>query len=114
MSVPNALFTSGAVTVYVPGASWRSTDVPPTVVRKSSGPVTVTVEARREASGQLCLCVEDSGAGLQPGLGKGVGLANVRAQLASRYDEAAKLRVQPREGGGVRAEIRLPAPAGAA
>jgi hypothetical protein len=33
----------------------------------------------------------------------------VRAQLASRYGEAAKLRVHPREGGGVRAEIRLPA-----
>ena len=83
-------------------------------VEPHPGPVTVTVEARREANGQLCLCVEDSGAGLQPGLGKGVGLANVRAQLASRYGEAAKLRVQPREGGGVRAEIRLPATTGAA
>jgi sensor histidine kinase YesM len=78
-------------------------------VEAHPGPVTVTVEARREADGQLCLRVEDSGAGLQPGLGKGVGLANVRAQLASRYGEAAKLRVHPREGGGVRAEIRLPA-----
>ena len=61
----------------------------------------------------LRLLVEDNGAGLQPGLGKGVGLANLRGQLRDHYGAGASLQLTARSGGGVRAEIRLPT-AGAA
>ena len=59
--------------------------------------------------------VEDDGAGLQPGLGSGMGLANVREQLAQRFGAQASLELQPRAGGGVVARLRLPVvePAGA-
>lgn len=58
---------------------------------------------------RLRLVVEDNGVGLQPGLGKGVGLANLRGQLRDRYGERASLQLAARAGGGVRAEISLPA-----
>lgn len=56
----------------------------------------------------LRLVVEDNGAGLQPGLGGGVGLANIRAQLRDRYGADARLELAARAEGGVRAEILLP------
>jgi sensor histidine kinase YesM len=67
----------------------------------------VCIEARRDGA-QLLVDVLDDGAGLQPGLGGGVGLANVRAQLAASYGEAAALEVTSRAGGGCLARIRLP------
>jgi sensor histidine kinase YesM len=63
----------------------------------------------KSESGGMLLAVEDSGVGLQPGLGKGVGLANLRGQLRDHYGERASLQLTIRPGGGVRAEIRLPA-----
>lgn len=67
----------------------------------------IDVRARRE-QGTLVVRVEDDGAGLQPGVGGGVGLANVREQLAMHYEGRAGFRLDGREGGGVRAEIRVP------
>ena len=60
--------------------------------------------------GDLRLTVSDSGVGLAPeGLqGKGTGLKNIRERLALRYGTAAKLSVEPREGGGTRVVVRLP------
>ena len=57
---------------------------------------------------QLWLRVEDDGAGLQPGAGSGVGLANIRAQLATLFAERAGVRLLSRPGGGVVAELWIP------
>ncbi len=57
-----------------------------------------------------CLKVQviDNGAGLQPGLGSGLGLANVREQLASRFGDRASFSLRPLEAGGAIAEVRIP------
>jgi sensor histidine kinase YesM len=52
--------------------------------------------------------VIDDGAGLRAGPSDGVGLANIRAQLATRFGERASLRLEGREQGGVVAAIRVP------
>ena len=57
---------------------------------------------------RLWLRVEDDGAGLQPGTGSGVGLANIRAQLATLFGEQAGVRLLSRAGGGVIAELWVP------
>lgn len=71
------------------------------------GPGEIHLGVVREGQ-RLRLSVEDNGAGLQPGLGKGVGLANLRAQLAERYGPSAQLSLSARSGGGVRAELCIP------
>ena len=58
--------------------------------------------------GKLLVQVVDDGAGLQPGLGGGMGLANVREQLASRFGARADFRLRPLSGQGVSAEISIP------
>ncbi len=58
--------------------------------------------------GYLKVQVIDDGAGLQPGLGSGMGLANVREQLASRFGDRASLSLRPLEAGGAIAEVRIP------
>lgn len=78
------------------------------------GPGEIQVAVARRGSGQtaqLWLTVTDNGVGLQPGLGGGVGLANLREQLRSRHGDTAGLRISSRETGGVCAEIWLPLPA---
>lgn len=58
---------------------------------------------------RLRVRVVDDGAGLQPGLSTGVGLANVREQLAARYGTQASFALTAgTDGRGVCAEIRLP------
>ena len=72
------------------------------------GPVHIEVAAVVEG-GKLCVRVTDDGAGLQPGLSTGVGLANVREQLAARYGAQADFALSPGTGGrGVCAGIRVP------
>ena len=65
---------------------------------------------RVEQAGAVKLRVRviDDGAGLQPGSGSGVGLANVRAQLATRFGAEAALSLQPRAEGGAIAELVVP------
>jgi len=58
--------------------------------------------------GRLRVEVIDDGAGLKPGLGSGMGLANVREQLAQRFGPRAGLSLQPCAGRGVVARIELP------
>jgi len=58
--------------------------------------------------GALHVSVTDDGAGLQPGVGGGMGLANVREQLATRFGPRASLRLTGAAGGGAHAEIRTP------
>ncbi len=56
----------------------------------------------------LCVSVVDDGVGLQPGIGSGMGLANVRDQLATRFGPRASLRLTGAPDGGAQAEIRTP------
>lgn len=67
----------------------------------------VCLRAWQEA-GQLCVAVIDDGAGLQPGIGGGMGLANVREQLAARYGSRASLQLSGQSAGGACAEVRIP------
>jgi sensor histidine kinase YesM len=56
----------------------------------------------------IAASVIDNGVGLSTGLGHGLGLQNIREQLALRYGEYATLSLSsPAEGGAV-ACIRLP------
>ena len=72
------------------------------------GPGRIEIDAVREGDA-LRVQVRDDGAGLQPGLSTGVGLANVREQLAARYGARAAFVLSPAaEGRGVCAEIRVP------
>ncbi|KAF1691131.1 sensor histidine kinase [Pseudoxanthomonas koreensis] len=71
------------------------------------GPGRIEVSAMQEGS-RLRIRVVDDGAGLQPGIGGGMGLANVREQLAQRFGAQARLSLRPGEARGVVAEIELP------
>ncbi|HLS05749.1 MAG TPA: histidine kinase [Wenzhouxiangella sp.] len=54
--------------------------------------------AARQADNVLTIEVRDNGAGLQPGTTSGVGLANVRAQLQTRFGERAGLELSSADG----------------
>lgn len=72
------------------------------------GPGRIEIDAVRDGDA-LRVQVRDDGAGLQPGLSTGVGLANVREQLAARYGARAAFVLSPAaECRGVCAEIRVP------
>jgi hypothetical protein len=70
--------------------------------------VTRVVLVARADGGRLEVVVEDDGAGLKAGLGEGTGLANIRAQLLTRFAAAARLELQERAFGGVIARLVLP------
>jgi sensor histidine kinase YesM len=75
----------------------------------------VTVCARRSGD-QLQVDVSDDGVGFAAAAssGTGVGLSNVRRQLAARYGGRARLALTGREPRGARARIVIPLPAAAA
>jgi len=78
-------------------------------IEPKRGPGRIDIRVRRDPDAKvLHILVEDDGVGLQPGMGSGIGLANIRAQLATRYGQAAGLGLAQREGGGVRATLRIP------
>ena len=77
-------------------------------IEQRPGPGRIEIDAVRDGDA-LRVQVRDDGAGLQPGLSTGVGLANVREQLAARYGARAAFVLSPAaEGRGVCAEIRVP------
>ena len=76
-------------------------------IESKPGPGRVEILASLH-EGKLLVQVIDDGAGLQPGLGSGMGLANVREQLASRFGARASFRLRPLSGQGVSAEISIP------
>jgi signal transduction histidine kinase len=76
-------------------------------IEPQPGPGRIDVSAIRDG-GRLRIRVADDGAGLQPGVGAGMGLANVREQLVHRFGAQASLRLRPGEVRGVVAEIELP------
>ncbi len=69
----------------------------------------IDVVARASAN-CIQLDVLDDGVGffLAPSSGTGVGLVNVRRQLAARYGSRASLSVEQREPNGVKATLRIP------
>lgn len=67
----------------------------------------ITVRARTEG-GRLVVEVEDDGAGLAPGGSGGLGLANVRAQLKSRFGDAASFSLTARDANGALATVVAP------
>lgn len=77
-------------------------------IEPQPGPGRVDVRAGLRGE-RLVVSVVDDGAGLQPGLGSGVGLSNVREQLATRYGGQASFSLRGLAGGrGAVAEISLP------
>jgi sensor histidine kinase YesM len=67
----------------------------------------IRLEAQR-IDETLVLRVLDTGVGMGAAGPEGIGLANVRARLASLYGEAGRLTLQPHPVRGVIAELRLP------
>ncbi len=67
----------------------------------------IRVSAQRSGD-TLALTVADTGRGLVEGSGSGVGLANIRARLATLYGERAALRLEANSPRGVVALITLP------
>jgi signal transduction histidine kinase len=77
-------------------------------VESSPGMHSVHVQARALDEHTLEVTVIDDGPGLQEGVGTGVGLANVRAQLSLRYGAAASFELINRSPAGVLARLRIP------
>jgi len=76
-------------------------------------PVTIAIEARREASlagDDLVITVRDDGPGasLTKTEGFGIGLSNVRDRLRARYGDAASMTCGKRPEGGFATVLRLP------
>lgn len=71
------------------------------------GAVGITIKADNDQK-SLTVTVSDDGAGLSGQPGNGIGLSNIRAQLAARYGEHAKLQIASGASGGVIASIRVP------
>jgi len=79
-------------------------------IEPKAGAGRICIEARLEqtAGRSILARVVDDGVGLSPGLGHGLGLRNVREQLALWYGEHAVLSLSsPPEGGAV-ASIQIP------
>jgi LytS/YehU family sensor histidine kinase len=68
----------------------------------------ITIRAT-EDGGRLRVSVEDTGEGIKPKKGGGVGLANIRERLKALYGTSARLVVEERAPHGVRASIEVPA-----
>lgn len=67
----------------------------------------VTIAAERDGD-RLRVAVIDDGVGLQPGLGGGLGLDNVRSQLDALYAHRASFDLRSAPTGGARAQIEVP------
>ena len=63
---------------------------------------------RNDAEPSLEVTVRDDGVGLRPGLSDGVGLVNLRAQLAAQFGTRGRFSITGRDAGGVNATISLP------
>jgi len=70
------------------------------------GSITIRAAA---AQGTLRVSVEDTGEGIKPKKGGGVGLANIRERLKALYGPSARLVIEERAPHGVVASIEVPA-----
>jgi len=75
--------------------------------------LTQVILTARELDQQLEVLVEDDGAGLRAGMGEGTGLANIRAQLLTRFGASASFEITSRAFGGVLARLVIPREAAA-
>ncbi|HUP97573.1 MAG TPA: histidine kinase [Usitatibacter sp.] len=71
---------------------------------------TITIRAREE-SGRLKVSVTDTGEGVKPKTGGGVGLTNIRERLKALYGPSARLVLEENAPHGVVASIEVPAAA---
>ena len=69
---------------------------------------TITIRAT-EGDGRLKVSVEDTGEGIRPKKGGGVGLSNIRERLKALYGPSARLVIEERAPHGVVASIEVPA-----
>jgi sensor histidine kinase YesM len=69
--------------------------------------MSAAVEVQGESQ-QLAVSVTDDGVGLRTGIGGGLGLNNIREQLAARFREQGTLIIRGRTVPGVIATIRVP------
>ena len=67
-----------------------------------------TAVVRDPGEPSLDVTVQDNGVGLRPGLSDGVGLVNLRAQLAAQFGSRGHFSISGRPEGGVNATISLP------
>ena len=85
-------------------------------VAKHSGPCRLELSASVD-EGELHVRVRDNGAGLPANFSvddhAGTGLRNTRLRLQRIYDGAARLDLEPADGGGTVVHVRLPAHVGA-
>ena len=72
---------------------------------------TITIRAQEDA-GRLKVSVADTGEGVKPKTGGGVGLTNIRERLKALYGSSAKLVLEENAPRGVVASIEVPAAAG--
>lgn len=77
-------------------------------VEPKPGSTQVVISARDLSGQRLEIVVEDDGAGLKAGMGEGTGLANIRAQLLTRFGAAAVFEITSRAYGGVLARLVVP------
>jgi hypothetical protein len=77
-------------------------------VEPKPGRCAIAVRAYRTGGNALEVTVEDNGAGLREGPSDGVGLANIRSQLAARFGNNALLELSGVSGGGAIARIQIP------
>jgi sensor histidine kinase YesM len=68
----------------------------------------ITLHASEEG-GRLRVCVTDTGEGIKPRKGGGVGLSNIRERLKALYGGSARLVLEENAPRGVVASIELPA-----
>ena len=71
---------------------------------------TITIHAA-ESDGRLRVWVADTGEGIVPKKGGGVGLSNIRERLQALYGDEARLTLEENAPHGVVASIEVPAPA---
>ncbi len=76
-------------------------------IEPKPGPGRVTITAQRSER-EVCLRVIDDGLGLQLGVGGGLGLTNVRAQLDARYGARASVALTGQPARGACAELKIP------
>jgi signal transduction histidine kinase len=80
-------------------------------IEPKPGPGHIRIEVTRSPrvdGTHIIVSVTDNGAGLSAGLGHGVGLSNIRAQLALKYGDRATLSLMSNADGGAVASVDIP------
>lgn len=82
--------------------------------KRGVGSIAIVAREKTAAANQFIeVTVNDDGLGIKQGPSEGMGLANIRAQLAIRYGNHAHLTLTSREGEGTLAQIVVPLEAAA-